>query len=323
MENRKQFVEIDGYTSETRMVETGVPQGSLLAVILFQCFIDSLPCTLRYCQSILYADDTTIFLMGKSLKFLRTKVQKDLDNVCGWLNAHELKLNVAKSKVMLLNAKGLCPNVELIMNNEILEVVEKFKFLGVTVDVTLNFDEHYGLLHNKLVKSVFIIRTLAKTLPRSCLHSLYFAFYHLNLMYCATTWFPLLKATSQNSLYMLQKRLIRTLSNASFRQHCMHLYKRNNILILNDQVYVDNVKLAHRVKNKSCPIAIQYLFHSHNLYNTRNRNTAIPIHKSSKLNKSFLCRPLIEWSKLQADVKNQKNLKSFRKKVKKLLIDKY
>ena len=167
LENRKQFVEIDGYTSETRMVETGVPQGSLLAVILFQCFIDSLPCTLRYCQSILYADDTTIFLMGKSLKFLRTKVQKDLDNVCGWLNAHELKLNVAKSKVMLLNAKGLCPNVELIMNNEILEVVEKFKFLGVTVDVTLNFDEHYGLLHNKLVKSVFIIRTLAKTLPRS------------------------------------------------------------------------------------------------------------------------------------------------------------
>ena len=82
-----------------------MPQGSLLGVLLFQVLIDGLPRVLRYANSVLYADDTTIFLVGKSLHFLKVKLQHDLNLVSDWLKVNSLKLNVNKTKAILFNKK--------------------------------------------------------------------------------------------------------------------------------------------------------------------------------------------------------------------------
>ena len=272
----------------------------------------------------LYADDTTIFLVGRSLKFLRAKMQSDLHNLCTWLRVHKLKLNVAKSKAMLLNNEGLLLRVDLYVNGQLLEVVKCFKFLGITLDISLDFGEHYGLLHSKLLKAVFIIRKLVRTLPLSCLRTLYFSYYHANLTYCAIVWLPLLRAPEQNALFLLQKQLVRTLSNAHIRQHCMPLYKKHNILMLKDQLILENVKLMHRIVNKNCPIALENLFGNQtNGYNTRNSNVIIPKHQSVKLNKSFVCKSYVDWSRIKADTKNIENVKLFAKHVKKAIIETY
>ena len=59
---RKQCISIGKVLSELSLLEVAVAQGSLLGVLLFQLFINDLPSCLRFGTSILYADDTTIFL---------------------------------------------------------------------------------------------------------------------------------------------------------------------------------------------------------------------------------------------------------------------
>ena len=151
---------------------------------MFQC--------LRYCLSILYADDTTIFLVGHSLKFLKLKVQSDLANMSMWLRLNNLKLNVQKTKCVIFNHEGLFPNVELMVDDEVIEVVPAFKFLGVILDQSPSFAKQFSTLYDKLVKSSFVLRSLSLYVLVECLRQLYFAYYHSHLTYCSVVWWPLL-----------------------------------------------------------------------------------------------------------------------------------
>ena len=83
--NRTQYITLSSSAALAQTtVEMGVPQGSLLGVLLFQLLINELPKSLKYCMSILYADDTMILLIGRSLKFLRIKMQEDLKSLLAW-----------------------------------------------------------------------------------------------------------------------------------------------------------------------------------------------------------------------------------------------
>ena len=83
LNERHQVVQINRTVSSAQKLTVGIPQGSLLGVLLFQLIINDIFTCLRYCVSILYADDTTLLLSGKSLKFLRSKLQYDLDHQSG------------------------------------------------------------------------------------------------------------------------------------------------------------------------------------------------------------------------------------------------
>ena len=69
--NQRQIVNFNGIYSNIQTLSIGIQQGSLLGVLLFQIIISDLPKALKLCSSILYADDTTIYVMGKSLRFLK------------------------------------------------------------------------------------------------------------------------------------------------------------------------------------------------------------------------------------------------------------
>ena len=186
-------------------IDTGVLQGCLLGVLLFQVVINDLPNCLKFSTCILYADDTTIFVIGRSLKFMKMKLQSELRSLLSWLSANHLKLNASKMKVMLFNKAGLTPNLVLTVEGMDIEMVSSFKFLGVILDVNLGFEQHYKILYKKLMQYAFINRNLAQFLPSSCLRHLYFAYFSSNVTYCMMIWYPLLKKSLQMSLFQLQK----------------------------------------------------------------------------------------------------------------------
>ena len=70
MSNRSQYIDLNGTLSTTKKCDIGVAQGSLLGVLLFKLYINDLPKCLKNSMSILYVDDTTIYVIGCSLKFL-------------------------------------------------------------------------------------------------------------------------------------------------------------------------------------------------------------------------------------------------------------
>ena len=156
-----------------------------------------------------------LYIRGNSLSFLRAKMQNDLDNLADWLYVNDLKLNVAKTKSILFNAEGLMPNVELSLNKQPIECVCDFKFLGVHLDNTLNFDSHYLVVYKKLLQAEFLICKLSTFLPSSCLRTLYYAYFHANLSYCLLIWYPLLKKSQQNVIYVKQKQIVRMIAGVN------------------------------------------------------------------------------------------------------------
>ena len=60
LSDRRQRVIVDGKASDWKPVTSGVPEGSLLAPLLFSMFINDLPCEIGS-GCLMYADDVKIF----------------------------------------------------------------------------------------------------------------------------------------------------------------------------------------------------------------------------------------------------------------------
>ena len=61
---RNQVVEANDTLSEAGIVNCGVPQGSILGPLLFLCYINDMPISLK-CKLLLYADDSALLISGK------------------------------------------------------------------------------------------------------------------------------------------------------------------------------------------------------------------------------------------------------------------
>ena len=161
LSNRKQRTVVNGVLSSIENMTIGVPQGALLGVLLFQIQINNLRKCLKFTQCILYADDTTIYLIGNNLRFLCTKVQYDLDAIFDWLNANKLCLNVSKTKALLFTRQLHHADLSLTIDSKKIEFVNEFKFLGVWLDTKLNFNCHAEHVYSKLLKNIYLCRKMS------------------------------------------------------------------------------------------------------------------------------------------------------------------
>ena len=78
---RTQYVQINDMLSNREEVDNGVPQGSVLGPVLFLIFINDLKNACKYASSLLFADDTSIYIFGFNPKFMFTKLQYDLNEL--------------------------------------------------------------------------------------------------------------------------------------------------------------------------------------------------------------------------------------------------
>ena len=67
---RKQQVVIEGAKSSWLSVTSGVPQGSILGLLLFLLYINDMPDVVSFCSISLFADDAKCFFLNKVFKLL-------------------------------------------------------------------------------------------------------------------------------------------------------------------------------------------------------------------------------------------------------------
>ena len=79
LNNRKQKVIVNGAQSEWNNVTSGIPQGSVLGLILFVLYINDLQEGMKS-EIFLFADDTKVYSKIKKLAD-RKKLQRDLDRL--------------------------------------------------------------------------------------------------------------------------------------------------------------------------------------------------------------------------------------------------
>ena len=96
LDNRKQMTKVNSSISTEINIECGEPQGSILGPLLFICYTNDLPNQLKWTGASIYADDTAIMSVGKSIPEIRFNLQSDTEMLHRWFDANKLSLNKSK-----------------------------------------------------------------------------------------------------------------------------------------------------------------------------------------------------------------------------------
>lgn len=78
------------------------PQGTALGPTFFVFYISDIMKIIKECNIQLFADDTSIYLIGAMVQDLTDPLNEDRSNLLEWLNDNLLGLNLYKTKVMII-----------------------------------------------------------------------------------------------------------------------------------------------------------------------------------------------------------------------------
>ena len=138
--NRKQRWKVRNCFSVWRKITSGVPQGSILALLLFNIFIHDIFLFAKNSTLCNYADNNIQFSCGKTFDQVINNLQTDFRTFKVWFYDNFLVLNPQKCHfVTLRNGNNLFdfPCDDIIIKNSLLE-----KILGLTIDNNLDFSGH-------------------------------------------------------------------------------------------------------------------------------------------------------------------------------------
>ena len=93
---RSQYVIYNGIKSSFRNITHGVPQGSILGPLLFILNVNDFSRSSDLLFSILFADDTSVFIEGHSYAEVIEILNNELLKVSDWLMANKLTINFEK-----------------------------------------------------------------------------------------------------------------------------------------------------------------------------------------------------------------------------------
>ena len=104
----------------------------------------------------------------------------------------------------------MVPNITI--NNIMIERVEDFNFLGITINEMLNWNTLICKLHvsTKVSKSIGILYKLKSILPLYILKMLYNSLILPHFLYSILVW-----GTNINEPFKLQKKAVRVISNST------------------------------------------------------------------------------------------------------------
>ena len=143
LENRQQYVEVNGHKSSCLPLTTGVPQGSILGPLLFLIYMNDIPNSSDIFNFLLFADDTSlkscldIKKANFSLSHTEDIINRELQKVHDWLAVNKLSLNVKKTKFMVFHTsqkdiKAYIPKLKI--GGGDIERVTNFNFLGLKLN---------------------------------------------------------------------------------------------------------------------------------------------------------------------------------------------
>ena len=248
--NCPQYVKIEEYNSQTKEISTGAPQGCVLSPVLYTLYTNDIQSpAIGTVPVIKYADDTAIVGLISSDENLYHRTISEFNTWCG---QNYLLLNISKTKEMIIDFRKEAHRLTVLkINNEEIDQVSQYKYLGVTINDKLSWSDHCQSLSKKTHQRLFCLRKL-KTfqIEKTIMNLFYSATVSSIITFAMTCWYG-------NATKLNRCRIDRLIKNASrtvqvqlptleelFKSRCLSML--NKILQDNTHPLHDNYILSSR-----------------------------------------------------------------------------
>ena len=236
--DRQHRVVVNGTSSDTRKVTSGVPQGTVLGPLLFLLYINDIQKDLSS-QMRLFADDSAIYRRIDKAEDAH-ELQQDLFKLQEWSSKWQMSFNVGKCKTLRITRKGknkvnhtylmsdpsstsdttTAPDIihqqacNILITTRpngkytALETIDSDKYLGVTLDHRLTFNEHIDSITKKATSVLNICRRNLHMCSKPTKELAYKAIVRPLLEYASPAWNPH-TLRNINKLEQVQRRAAR------------------------------------------------------------------------------------------------------------------
>ena len=163
LSRRKQRTKIGSCYSSWNDITSAVPEESLLGPLLFNIFINDLFLFIRKSGVCNFADNNTLYSVGKNIENVISDLKTDLIGVMEWFKINSLKANPGKFQFMVLGNKDK-RSFNIHINNVKIKKSNEITLLGIKIDKNLTFKKHINELCRRASYRLHTLRRIRKHL---------------------------------------------------------------------------------------------------------------------------------------------------------------
>ena len=179
---------------------------------------------------VLFADDTSIIITDSNKQDFNINDYQMFQDTNTWCNVSLLTLNFNKTQYLEFRAKNYYNvNTQIKYDQECITNTTKIKFLGLTIDDTLSWKQHIEQVINKMCSACYALRNIKHIAPVDTRRVIYFVHIHSIINYGIIFWGSSYYA---NKVIILQKIIIRIMTNTRPRDSCREAFKYMGIMTL-------------------------------------------------------------------------------------------
>ena len=190
LQDREMSTVIRGTASQNREVTSGVPQGSVLAPIMFLIYINDLGEDISNGSYInMFADDAKIqrkIVNENSCK----ELQEDINKIKAWSEKWKMEFNVDKCHVVRFGESSKRPEWQYTLGNENITSADKEKDLGVVMNFKMKREDHINQVTGKMYNLLANMKIAFTYIDASMVRKIITTFIRPTLEYAAVAWNP-------------------------------------------------------------------------------------------------------------------------------------
>ena len=248
-------------------------------------------------------------------------VNQDLRDISKWCAKNSLLINPEKTKLVVVGSAQLIkrlPHISLSLLGKTISPVSVAKDLGVYIDQYLTYDVHVTKTVSSCMNQLVQIGRIKHLLDKKTLLLLINSFVFSKLFYCSSVWGNTSKR-NLHKLQLVQNFAARVVLGLKKFDHISQGRRSLKWLDVTEKVLFNDLVLVFKCVNGLAPDYLGKYFIKRSAVHNKNtrgcNNFVVPRCRLSMGQRAFYFRGPKEWNGLPDNIKNTKDIDSFKRRL--------